>query len=177
MSHRFSPDRPRTPVPLDPAKLEALAIFYVGRYATTRAKLAQYLARKVATRGWEGEAAPPIAAVVERCTALGYVDDAAFAAARGASLGRRGYGARRVSEALRAAGIDSEDAAPVEQAARDDATDAAMAFARRRRIGPFAREETIDPDKQRRDFGALMRAGHDPATARRIAYMPKGDAS
>ena len=73
--------------------------------------------------------------------ALGYVDDRAFAAARAAALGRRGYGERRVGEALRAAGIDEEDGAEARQAARDGAWTAALRFAERRRIGPFAAAE------------------------------------
>jgi len=174
MSRRFSPDAARRPAPLDADRLQTLAIAYVGRYATTRAKLAQYLDRKLAMRGWEGEDAPPVAAIVDRCAALGYVDDAAFAAARGAALGRRGYGARRVVQALRAAGIDSDDAAPVEQAAREDALQAALAFAKRRHIGPFSREEEINLDQRRRGFFALLRAGHDPEIARRVAYAGKG---
>jgi regulatory protein len=168
MSRRFSSAPPRAPAPLDAETLRQLAISYVGRYATTRAKLAQYLDRKVRERGWEDDGRPPIDAIVERCAELGYVDDAAFAAARGAALGRRGYGARRIAQALRAAGIDSDDAAPVE-AARDDALQAALAFAKRRRIGPFARAAP-DPDQRRRGFAALLRAGHDPEIARHVAY-------
>lgn len=170
MSRRFSQERPRTPAPIDAARLEALALAYVGRYATTRAKLAQYLDRKLAIRGWDGEGRPDVTAVVERCARLGYVDDAAFAAARGASLARRGYGARRVVQALRAAGIDADDAAPIEQAARDDALQAAIAYARRRRIGPFSKNQNGDVMIQQRAFAALLRAGHDPEIARRVAY-------
>ena len=43
--------------PLDQEGLERLALFYAGRYATTRAKLRTYLKRKVAERGWSGSAA------------------------------------------------------------------------------------------------------------------------
>jgi regulatory protein len=170
MSRRFSSERPRTPAPIDRARLEALALAYVGRYATTRAKLAQYLDRKLAQRGWDGEGSADVASIVERCTELGYVDDAAFAAARGASLARRGYGARRVAQSLRAAGVDADDAAPVEQAARDDALQAAIAYARRRRIGPFSNNENVDVKSQQRGFAALLRAGHDPEIARCVAY-------
>jgi regulatory protein len=175
MSRRFSNDGSRrTPNPLDRPKLEALALSYVGRYATTRAKLAQYLDRKVMVRGWESDdgqnGASTIESIVERCATLGYIDDAAFAMARGASLGRRGYGARRVAQALRAAGVDADDAAPVEQAARDDALGAAVAYAKRRHIGPFSRNDQDDINEKRRGFAALLRAGHGPDIARRVAY-------
>jgi len=72
--------RPRPP--LDPAKLDELALAYVGRFATSRAKLTNYLARKLRERGWGGERDPDIPAVAERLARLGYVDDAAYAVAK-----------------------------------------------------------------------------------------------
>ena len=45
--------RPRPP--LEQEKLSELALSYVGRFATSRAKLATYLERKVRERGWTGE--------------------------------------------------------------------------------------------------------------------------
>ena len=93
------------PRPLDASRLEELALAYVARFATSAAKLEGYLARKLRERGWEGEAQPPVAALVARFVAAGYVDDAAYARAKSGSLLRRGYGARRVDQALHAAGI------------------------------------------------------------------------
>ena len=159
--------------PLDRSALDALAIAYLGRFATTRVRLRDYLARKVASRGWDGEDAPPIEEVVERCAELGYVDDAGFAAARGAALTRRGYGEQRVAAALRAVGIDAETAMPARAAARDNALAAALAFARRRRIGPYG-SESIGPDDRRRYFAALLLAGHAPDIARLVAYAESG---
>ena len=40
--------------PLDEAGLNELALAYVARYATSRAKLLAYLARKLRERGWGG---------------------------------------------------------------------------------------------------------------------------
>ena len=98
----MKPDRHKRPIltqparPLGPQELERLALFYAGRYASTRAKLRTYLVRKLRERGWEGEGEPPVERLVERFSALGYVDDRAFATARADALGRRGYGARRI---------------------------------------------------------------------------------
>lgn len=174
MTRGNAPDRgmPRR-APLDGKRLDALALAYVGRYATTRAKLASYLKRKLVDRGWDEDGAPPIEAVVARFADLGYVDDAAFAAARGGALVRRGYGHIRVARALRAAGIDEDIAAPVLEAARDEALEAALRIARRRRLGPFA-ESIRTPEQRRRDIAALVRAGHSFALASRIALAPPG---
>jgi len=173
MSRRKFPSSGRAPKPLDLAALNGLALAYLGKYATTRHKLRTYLRRKLSERGWEGEEEAPLEAIVERCAELGYVDDAVFAEARGAALTRRGYGAQRVAAALRGAGIDSETAAPVREAAREGALDAALAYARRKHMGPFG-PESIDPDQRRRHFAAMLRAGHPPDIARLVAFAESG---
>ena len=160
--------------PLDEAALERLALRYVERFATTRAKLGDYLRRKLRERGWAPDRAPAIEMLAERFVELGYVDDAAFATARSAGLTRRGYGPRRVAASLRAAGIGETDAAPAEQAARDAAWDAALVFARRKRIGPFA-AAIGDRATREKALAALLRAGHDMGMARRIVAAAPGD--
>lgn len=165
------------PAPLDATALDALALGYVGRYATTRARLAAYLERKLRERGWAGEepgdGAAQVAAIVARLADLRYVDDRAFADQRAAALGRRGYGARRVGEALRAAGIEIDDARPARESAEAGAWEAALAFARRRRIGPFA-AEPCDRERRQKALGAMLRAGHPLPLARRIVEAPPG---
>ncbi|TVV73706.1 regulatory protein RecX [Sphingomonas solaris] len=168
------PDRQRVIPPLDGAGLERLALAYVGRYATTRAKLRAYLLRKLGERGWGGEGAPPVEPLIARCADYGYVDDRQFATMRAAALSRRGYGPRRVGDALRAAGVEPDDAAPARATAGDDALATALAYARRRRIGPHA-PAPLDPDRRRKALAAMLRAGHDFTIARRIIEMAPGD--
>jgi regulatory protein len=160
--------------PLDSAGLEQAALSYAGRYATTRARLRLYLVRKLRERGWAEAHAPPVEALVERLAALNYVDDRAFAAARGAALGRRGYGARRIGEALRAAGIGEADGAEARAAARDGAWAAALRFAERKKLGPFAAARS-DRAAREKAFAAMLRAGHPPGLARRILDAKPGE--
>ncbi len=168
--------RTRRPLtPLDRAALERLGLRYVERYATTRGKLAAYLRRKIRERGWEGEAPADPAALAERFSELGYIDDRAFAEAKAGAMGRRGLGARRVGEALRFAGIEAEDAEAVAPLIEDDRIASALAFARRKRIGPHAREACADRAILEKQVGAMVRAGHAPALAWKIARMAPGD--
>lgn len=160
-------------LPLDGEALERLALSYAGRYATTRAKLRAYLARKLAERGWAGDGTAPVERLVERLAELGYVDDKAFAAGRAQSLGRRGFGERRVRAALAAAGIDEEDAAEAREQARDGAWAAALEFARRRRFGPFA-ARTAERSDREKAIAAMLRAGHPLEIARRLATAAPG---
>src|SRR3546814_5265320 len=86
--------------PLGPGELDAMALRYVERYATSEEKLARYLRRKLRERGCDREDAPPVAALVQRLAGLRYVYDRQFAEARTRSRARRGYGRRRIGQAL-----------------------------------------------------------------------------
>lgn len=167
-----SPRRP--PPPLDSAALERLALRYVERYATTQAKLDGYLRRKIAERGWAGERDADPQAIVARFAELGYVDDRAFAEQRAAALSRRGLGERRVDLALRQVGIAEEDRSAVNEEVRARAVEAALTFARRKRLGPFA-SEAVDRPLRERQLGAMLRAGHALPLARAILAMAPGD--
>jgi regulatory protein len=167
--------RSRRPLaPLQAADLERLALRYVERYATTRERLAEYLARKIRERGWAGEIAPDLTALAERMAELGYVDDRAFAEAKANAMARRGLGARRVAEALRHAGVERADAAMLAPDIEARAATSALAFARRKRIGPFGHEI---PDRALREkqFAAMLRAGHPIDLARAIVCMAPGE--
>lgn len=175
-SRHHSQRKPRPP--LDAARLDELALAYVGRFATTRAKLRAYLERKLRERGWsDGPAAdvpgPDVDAIAERFAALGYVDDAAYALSRARSLTGRGYGARRVDQSLRQAGVGDDDSGPARELARGESIEAALRFAERRRLGPFA-SETADRKARDRALAAMIRAGHGFDLARAIVDLPPG---
>jgi regulatory protein len=166
------------PKPLDAAALERLALRYVERFATTRGRLTDYLVRKIRERGWDdGAAAAPAdpAELAQRMADLGYVDDRAFAEQRAAAMQRRGLGARRVAGAFREAGIDEGDADAVAPAIADRAVESALAFARRKRIGPYGSGEG-DRKLHDKQLGAMLRAGHRFDLARKIVAMPPSDA-
>lgn len=163
--------RPRSA--LDKDRLNELALFYVGRYATTRAKLSTYLERKLRERGWSGDVGPDIGSLVERFAENGLVDDASFALAKSRSLSERGYGGRRVRQALRAAGIDEADSEAARELAAEEAIASALRFARRRRIGPFA-DSAPDRAGRERAMAAMIRAGHSFELAKALIGMPPG---
>jgi regulatory protein len=165
----------KAPPPLNRARLEELALRYVGRFATTRAKLRDYLARKVRERGWEEGSAPDLEQLAERFAERGYVDDAAFALSKSRSLTGRGYGKRRVIEKLRMAGVGEDDSAAARELAESEAVAAALRFAERRRLGPYA-ASAPDPREREKVIAAMVRAGHDFALSRAIARLAPGTA-
>ena len=164
--------RPRPP--LDERSLSELALAYVSRFATSRGRLAAYLGRKLRERGWAGAAPADCAAVADRMAELGYVDDASFAEGRARSLGARGYGVRRLGQALHAAAIGEADRRGALAIAEEGAVEAALRFARRRRLGPFAAAPSDDPKVRDKAFAAMVRAGHSMGLARAVLALPPG---
>jgi regulatory protein len=167
------PQRQPAP-PLDPAKLRALALHYVGRFATTRGKLITYLRRKIRERGWDDETQPDLVALVEEFAERAYVNDQAYAEGKTAALKRKGMGSYRIKSALQGAGIDRELIGALTHFERDEAHALALDFARKRRLGPFA-VGGCDEKLQKRWMGAFLRAGHSSADARLILAMPTDD--
>ena len=159
---------------LNEERLRELAFKYVGRFATTRSKLRQYLNRKVRERGWDDARSPDFERIAERFAELGLIDDAGYALAKSRSLTARGYGRRRVEAALRVAGIEDLDGDGALDHSRAEAVAAALRFAERRRIGPFGRK-SADRSQREKALAAMIRAGHSLALAQVIVRMEPGE--
>lgn len=166
--------RKRVPRPLDMAALHELALAYVARFATSRAKLLTYCRRKLRERGWSGDGEPDLEALAERIASLGFLDDKAYAGMKTASLLRRGYGKGRVRATLQASGISTEDGTEALETAEEEGLQAALRFARRKRIGPYA-ERPLDPPAREKAMAAMIRAGHSFTVARRVVAAAPGD--
>lgn len=162
------PDRKpkRPPKPLDAARLGEFALAYVARFATSAAKFETYLKRKLRERGWEGEGDPDIAGLVTRYVELGYIDDESYARTRAGGLLRRGYGQRRVNQALGAAGIAEEIRESV-RAGEAQQRAAALAMVKKRRFGPFG-PAALDRARREKQIAAMLRAGHALDSAREL---------
>lgn len=166
--------RPPRPPPARPTadSLHEVALDYLARYAATAETLRRVLLRRVARWAREmaqdregheaAEAAMPaleaaVEAEVTRMTGCGAVDDAEFAAMRARSLARSGRSGRFIAAHLAARGVAGETVRAVLPEGAEAELAAALALARRRRIGPFRRPDR--PDDPERARGVLARAG------------------
>lgn len=168
---RRGPRKPRPP--LDGETLNELMLAYVARFATSKAKLTAYLVRKLRERGWSGNGEPPVEALVAKAVHAGFVDDSAYALGKARSLTARGYGSRRVNQALQAAGIEDCDRQTARDQAHGDRVESALNFARRRRFGPFA-SEPADRTRFEKQLAAMVRAGHGLTLAKAILTIEPG---
>ncbi len=182
--------------------LHAAALAHLARFAATEAGLRRVLERRItrwahaaeaardATAGGEvgeiaagvAEARRQAAAIAARLAASGVVDDATFAAARTRRLARARRARRAIAAHLAAKGVDAETARAALAAGEDGDLLAALALARRRRLGPFAPadarpadtpDDTSSDDEAaaRRPLAILARAGFPREIAERVLAM------
>lgn len=163
---------------ITPELVEGWALGYLGRYASSAENLRRVLLRRVRRRAPEGvaELTGMVDALIERYRASGLLDDAGYAAARAQSLHRRGEPRHKIRARLMAKGVAASVAGEAVAALDIDNGDpdiaAACAFARRRRLGPYRRNETDIA----RELAAFARAGFDRRTAQAVLACPDIDA-
>lgn len=169
------------------ASLHEAALAYLTRGAATADSVSKTLqrrianwARRAARAGREREALEQdveaaralVPEIVARLREVGLVNDAALAETRARRLERSGRSRRAIAAHLVQKGVD---AAIVREAVPCDAgaeLAAALAFTRRRRIGPFAREEE-DREARHKALGAMARAGFDYDVCERALRMDR----
>lgn len=172
--------RPRRgPKKVTPERLERSALFYLERFASSSENLRRVLMRRVDASAREhgtdpDEGARLVDALIDRYQRAGLLDDKAYAEGKVASLHRRGVSERAIAMKLRQKGVPSglieQSLENLREELRADGADpnweAAMNYARRRRIGPF--RKIAREDNRERDLAALGRQGFDYETARGI---------
>lgn len=161
----------KPPRKVTPAYLQRAALAYLERYSSSAENLRRVLRRKVdkrcRLRGEDpAEFYEMIDEVVAKSLRTGLIDDTRYAEARVATLRRRGGSARAIQAKLSAKGIDRTTIATVLEGEEGDEEQAAHAFARRRKLGPFRPgERTPYRDK---DLAAMARAGFRFDVARSV---------
>lgn len=116
-----------------------------------------------------------IDAISARFREVSLLDDTKFAESRAKTLRRAGRSRRAITAHLRIKGVDSKTTA---EAVPEDARielDAALAFARKRRIGPFAKEE-VDRTGKQKALAAMARAGFGWSVSERALGMDREEA-
>lgn len=187
------PPRPADPPglkpPPDEPTLREAALRHLARYATTETGLLRVLHRRIDRWARERELAgsgdgvsdtiaaarEAAARVVTALAAAGAVNDADFAASRARNLLRAGRSRRAVEAHLASRGVQAELAREMVPEDPEKELAAALAVARRRRIGPF-RIGAADEAGRRRELGMLARAGFPQSVAVRALGMEAEEA-
>ena len=155
--------------------LENAALFYLQRYATSIENLRRVLMRRVdrsaRAHGTDREEGSYfVDQILKRYCNAKLLDDAAYAAARAASMRQRGASGRAIRSNLLAKGVKSETINLVlnEQLKDSPATEfkAAFTYCRRRRLGPWRKVER--EERREKDIASLARQGYSVDVALRV---------
>lgn len=168
---------PKPPKRVTPQYLENAALHYLERFASSTENLRRVLMRKVARSAQAHGTDPEEGArwvddLLARYRRSGLLNDETYAQFRAESLHRRGTSSRGIAQKLAAKGIDREQADRAldhleEEVGGEIDLTAALALARRRRLGPYRPTESRAAHRDK-DLAALGRAGFSYETARRI---------
>jgi len=161
----------RSQKPLEPADLEAAALRYLNRFDCSVQKLRAHLRQTIRRRGGDqAELERQLEVLLERYQASGLLNDERFAENLAERLKARGGSRRAIVQKLRQRGITGGVAEASVASSPGAELEAARAFVRRRRLGPF-RPEAERLENRRRDLAALARTGFDHETAvRALGY-------
>jgi len=151
--------------------LTNVALFYLRRHAASVKQLEAVLTRRVrrAERAL-GEPLPlrdAIARVVQRCVDAGYLDDRRLAQGRTESLRRAGKSTRLIRQELKQKGLAPSLVDEVTKATAGQELEAALALARRKRVGPYRRGQ-LDRAGRLKELAVLARAGFSFGVAKQV---------
>ena len=174
--------------PITAKYLQNAAAFYLERYPTTAEGLRRVLNRRVAkARRLDAlvmdDVDRAIEVIVQKFVDAGMIDDKAFAQTKARSLHRRGTSNRLTRQRLRVAGVDSETVDKAMVALGDEIGadpqqrewQAAVAHARRKRLGPF-RAAKDRAERRQRDLAAMARGGFAYDLAKKVVDARDPDA-
>ena len=157
------------------------AVSYLGRYASSRHKLGQILQRFADRKLTDYDADDIAAAIqqtVDHCSQLGYLDDRKFAVTVALGHRRLGRSQLAIRQRLRQHALGDEiiahALAEADENSANSELQAAIRYARRRQLGPFAQRysahhQPIDNyQRKKRDLYAMARAGFSMVISQRV---------
>lgn len=174
--------------------LENVALYYLSRFAASENSLRKTLKNRILRAAMRDETFKAdldtqkqlhtvIETIIEKHRKTGALNDAAFAEVKTTSLRRQGRSRRVIQQKLALKGIKKDliEKALLEIDGDEDPEaaelKAAVAFARRKKLGPF-RTRKKDEDTRQKDFAALARGGFSSSITRKVigGNIPEDDA-
>ena len=170
---------PKKPKKITESYLHNSGLYYLERFSSSSANFRAVMMRKVKRscithkdQNYE-QCTVLVEALVEKFIKVGLLDDAVYTQSKVNSLRRRGKSARAIQSYLKSKGLRDET---IEQTLKefdlnnhDTPTEAeheaALVFARKKRLGPFRGDKELDHQKE---LGRMARAGFSYDTSRRV---------
>ena len=163
--------------PLSTKWLHRQAVAYIERYQGSEKRVRQILWKRVRRAqsfhgGEDSVASSMIHEVIEQLKAEGRIHDTRFATDWAVSLQNRGSSSRMIRSKLQQKGLGAE---AIDQALQtlshlgdDWEEESALAYARRRRLGPFRIPYDDSWERRQKDLASMARAGFGFGLAKKI---------
>ena len=172
----------KAPRKMTQTRLENIAIYYLQRYASSAENLRRVLLRRADKAlhvhgGDREEIRQWIDDLVKRMIRSDVLNDLRYALGRATALRRLGRAPAKIRAQLAAKGVsrsiidDVLAETAVTDTGEDAALEAALAYARRRRLGPFSEKPDTHDEiraQNKKHLAALARAGFTYDVARRV---------
>jgi len=179
MSMSEERERKRRPTPpLTVGWLRGEAARHLQRWPSSERRIRQLLWKRVARAqsfhgGTKAEAAPLVEEVVAYLLQTRLIDDGRYAQLWVGSLRRRGTSRRKIQQKLREKGVDGDHIkAALDEYETDDGGDpervSAVAYARRRRLGPYRVPHDDSFERRQKDLASMGRAGFSYGVAQDV---------
>jgi regulatory protein len=174
--NRNAKRRRKIPRKITRSSLENAALYYLGRFATSSQNLRHVLLRRIERAAKHHDTdvqacAGLVDELIRRYLESGLLDDHAYGRAQAASLNRRGKSVRAIRMRLLQKSVPGPIIDDILNALASEVGEpdlaAAIAYARRRRIGPY-RIADRPPENKDKEMAALARSGFSYSLARMI---------
>jgi regulatory protein len=172
----------KKPKKITESYLHNAGLYYLERFSSSSGNFHAVMLRKVkrscivhTEQNYE-QCAAMVDALVEKFINAGLLDDETYTRSKVSTLRRRGKSARFIDAYLKAKGLpaeqigqalkhyDNENTATPAETERE----AAITFARKKRLGPFRDKKEYDPQKE---LGRMARAGFSYDTSRSVLEL------
>lgn len=169
---------------MTPHRLQYIVQRYLQSYFTTRAHLQKLLMKRIRRSVEKGEieleaGRQLVEQLLDSLEVQGVLNDEAYTDSKVRSLLRRGNSRAQASAKLATKGVSAEKVQAVIQQMKEEGADpelqAALALARRRRLGPYSdpsRRKLDSREQRRKDLAVLGRAGFSFAIAQKALMAP-----
>ncbi len=179
LSGLFVKEKKRRPTPpLTASWLQAEAVQYLQRWPASEVRVRRLLWKRIKRAqsfhgGTQEEAAPLVEEVMESLRRNRFVDDARYARLWIDSLRRRGTSQRMIFKKLMEKGVaQHEISAALEAHVPEEGGDpeevSAVAYAKRRRLGPYRVPLDESWERKQKDLASMARAGFSYGIAQSV---------
>ncbi|MDD4555917.1 MAG: regulatory protein RecX [Alphaproteobacteria bacterium] len=155
-------------------RLHNIALYYLKRFETSTSNLKSVLRKRIDKYAFQNpdydkaEAYAWADEIVADCEKRGYVNDERYAGFRVGAYVNAGKSARYIKGKLREKGISEDTIEELLEEKEYSPFDAALRFAKKKRIGPYRVNEEDRVENKQKDLQKLALAGFDYDTASEV---------